>query len=164
MAPHRNDKSIGEAPPEPAAVPGRAPGRAGGATRAEPPGAAGGADRRRFGSRAPAFVRRSRALHTTWRIGVAVVGTGVIVAGILLLPLPGPGWAIIFAGLAILASEFAWAQRLMRWTKAKLTEYARRAVDPSVRRRNLAILGVVLVLIAIGVVLYVRSRGWSLPW
>ena len=35
----------------------------------------------------------------------------------MLLPLPGPGWLIIFAGLAVLASEFEWAQRLLRYAR-----------------------------------------------
>lgn len=40
-------------------------------------------------------------------LGFAIVGTGII-----LLPLPGPGWVIIFAGFAILASEFEFAERV----------------------------------------------------
>lgn len=43
----------------------------------------------------------------------------------LLLPLPGPGWLIIFAGLGLLATEYGWASRLLgrarrfvsRWTR-----------------------------------------------
>ena len=49
-----------------------------------------------------------------WRIGVTVAGAVVIAIGIILLPLPGPGWLIIFAGLGILATEYAWAARLLR--------------------------------------------------
>jgi uncharacterized protein (TIGR02611 family) len=48
-----------------------------------------------------------------WRVLIGVVGTGVVITGVVLLPLPGPGWLIIFAGLAILATEFVWAQRLL---------------------------------------------------
>ena len=40
-------------------------------------------------------------------LGFTVVGTGIV-----LLPLPGPGWVIIFAGFAILASEFEFAERV----------------------------------------------------
>ena len=40
-------------------------------------------------------------------LGFTVVGTGIV-----LLPLPGPGWVIIFAGFAILASEFEFAERI----------------------------------------------------
>ena len=46
------------------------------------------------------------------RIGVALVGVSVILVGIPLIPLLGPGWLIVFAGLAILAKEFEWASRL----------------------------------------------------
>lgn len=40
-------------------------------------------------------------------LGFAIVGTGIV-----LLPLPGPGWVIIFLGFAILASEFEFAERV----------------------------------------------------
>jgi uncharacterized protein (TIGR02611 family) len=40
-------------------------------------------------------------------LGFTIVGTGIV-----LLPLPGPGWVIIFAGFAILASEFEFAERV----------------------------------------------------
>ena len=78
-------------------------------------------------SRAPAFIRRSRPLHLIWRGGIFLVGLAVVVAGVILLPLPGPGWLIIFAGMAIWATEFGWAQRVLRWTKAKFGDAARAA-------------------------------------
>jgi uncharacterized protein (TIGR02611 family) len=43
----------------------------------------------------------------------------VLVAGIVMIPYPGPGWAVVFVGLAILGSEFAWAKRLLRYAKGK---------------------------------------------
>lgn len=43
---------------------------------------------------------------------VLVVGPIVILAGMAMLVLPGPGWAAIFLGFAILATEFAFAARL----------------------------------------------------
>lgn len=43
---------------------------------------------------------------------IFLLGFTVVGAGIVLLPLPGPGWVIIFAGFAILASEFAFAERI----------------------------------------------------
>ncbi|MGW1688842.1 TIGR02611 family protein, partial [Streptomyces albidoflavus] len=65
---------------------------------------------RRLGSRAPQFIRRSRTLHLSWQVGVFVVGLAVVVAGVLMLALPGPGWLVIFAGMAIWSTEFVWAQ------------------------------------------------------
>lgn len=52
---------------------------------------------------------RGRALR---RIGIAVAGGAVILAGLLMLVLPGPGWLTIFAGLSLLGREFPWAKRL----------------------------------------------------
>ncbi|GAB3561112.1 hypothetical protein GCM10027344_15130 [Spelaeicoccus albus] len=49
-----------------------------------------------------------------YRVMVAVVGGAIVVAGLALVPLPGPGWLIVFIGLAILATEFHWANRLLR--------------------------------------------------
>jgi uncharacterized protein (TIGR02611 family) len=54
-----------------------------------------------------------------YRIAVAVIGLAVLGVGILAIPYPGPGWAIVFVGLAILATEFDWARRLLAYTRAR---------------------------------------------
>lgn len=54
-----------------------------------------------------------------YRIGIAVVGLAVLGVGILAIPYPGPGWAIVFLGLAILATEFDWARRLLAYTRER---------------------------------------------
>lgn len=43
---------------------------------------------------------------------VFIVGSVVIVAGIIMLVFPGPGWAAIFLGFAILATEFYYAEKI----------------------------------------------------
>lgn len=47
------------------------------------------------------------------RLAVFVIGAAVLGAGIAMLVLPGPGILVIVLGLAILASEFAWAERAL---------------------------------------------------
>lgn len=47
------------------------------------------------------------------RIAVIVGGSVVLIAGLALLVLPGPGLLVMATGLAILASEFDWAERWM---------------------------------------------------
>jgi uncharacterized protein (TIGR02611 family) len=47
------------------------------------------------------------------RVIKVIAGFGVLVAGIVMLAVPGPGWLTIAAGLAILAAEFAWARRAL---------------------------------------------------
>lgn len=56
------------------------------------------------------------------RIGVAIAGFSLILVGAALLVLPGPGWLLIFAGLAVLATEYVWAQRLLNTAKRKAQE------------------------------------------
>lgn len=43
----------------------------------------------------------------------------MLVLGVLAIPYPGPGWAIVFVGLAILASEFTWAKRVLRYARGR---------------------------------------------
>jgi len=59
------------------------------------------------------------------RVAIAVVGGVVLLTGVLMLALPGPGMLVIPAGLAILALEFAWARR---WLNA-VRERSRAVVD-----------------------------------
>jgi uncharacterized protein (TIGR02611 family) len=49
----------------------------------------------------------------TKRVVIAVVGTTVILIGLAFFVLPGPGLLIVIVGLAVLATEFAWAQGLL---------------------------------------------------
>jgi uncharacterized protein (TIGR02611 family) len=155
MAAERDDHRIGG--PDP----GTAAAVAGGAHRApesEQPAP------HRFGSRAPHVIRRSRPLHLTWRVAVFLLGLAVVAGGVLLLPLPGPGWVVIFAGMAVWATEFVWAQRVLAWTRAKVTEAGRRALDPRVRRRNTLITAAIVVVLIGGAVAYVVTYGFDLPW
>ncbi|WP_226353300.1 PGPGW domain-containing protein [Pseudonocardia sp. ICBG601] len=55
-----------------------------------------------------AGVARSPVLDLTYRITMGVLGTAIVIIGIIALPAPGPGWAIIFLGLGVLAAEFSW--------------------------------------------------------
>jgi uncharacterized protein (TIGR02611 family) len=54
-----------------------------------------------------------------YRIAVGVIGLAVFGLGILAIPYPGPGWAIVFIGLGILATEFDWARRLLAYAKER---------------------------------------------
>jgi uncharacterized protein (TIGR02611 family) len=54
------------------------------------------------------------------RIVIAVVGGLVVAVGVAMLVLPGPAVIVIPAGLAILATEFPWAQRLLHRVRQKL--------------------------------------------
>lgn len=70
-----------------------------------------------------ARLRSNPALDLAYRITVGVVGLVVVVVGLILVPLAGPGWLIVLGGVAIWATEFAWAHRLRLWGTARLREW-----------------------------------------
>lgn len=96
-----------------------------------------------------ARVRATAAGRIAWRVGVTVVGVAVIVAGLILLPLPGPGWLIIFAGLGVLATEYTWAARLLRWVRAHVRRWTRWAAAQPLWLRIFG--GVLTVLVIAGI-------------
>ncbi len=55
---------------------------------------------------------RNRIKRTARKAGVGAAGVATIAVGIALIPLPGPGWLVVFAGLTMLGSEFPRARRL----------------------------------------------------
>ena len=70
------------------------------------------------------WLARRRATDLIYRAGVAVVGTGIVALGLVAVPLPGPGWLTVFAGLAVLASEFRWAERQLDLTRSHVSRAA----------------------------------------
>lgn len=70
--------------------------------------------------------KRTAAQHAK-RVAIFVAGMAVVVAGIVMLVLPGPGLLVIVAGLSILAIEFAWAQRLRDQAKDRAAAAATKA-------------------------------------
>lgn len=64
-------------------------------------------------------LRARPAADFAYRIAIGVFGTIVLAVGIIAIPYPGPGWAIVFLGLAILASEFAFAKRALHYVRIR---------------------------------------------
>lgn len=95
-----------------------------------------------------------------YRIIVAVVGTAIVIMGLAAVPLPGPGWLIVFIGLGILASEFAWAARLLDYAKKKVGVWSDWVRDQSLAVR-LALLAGTLAIIAGAI--YGCHLLWGLP-
>lgn len=81
------------------------------------------------------------------RTAIAAVGGLVVLVGIIAIPYPGPGWLIVFAGLAILATEFDWAQRLLDYARGKYDDWTAwlKRQHVAVRLLVLACTGLVIV-------------------
>ena len=58
--------------------------------------------------------------HVIVRIARVILGFSVLIAGIAMLPLPGPGGLVIAAGLVILAVDIAWADRTLRIVRRRM--------------------------------------------
>lgn len=65
----------------------------------------------------------TKLLTHTKKVAIAIIGTIVLIVGIIAIPYPGPGWLIVFAGLGILSTEFEWAQRLLDYGRNKLESW-----------------------------------------
>lgn len=59
------------------------------------------------------------------RVSVTVAGFAVLLAGVAMLVLPGPGILVMVGGLAILATEYAWAKKPLNAMRARLDRLRR---------------------------------------
>jgi uncharacterized protein (TIGR02611 family) len=62
-------------------------------------------------------------VHLVYKVLVGIVGGLIVVIGLILVPLPGPGWLIVFIGLTVLASEFHFFHRIITWLRAQLHRF-----------------------------------------
>lgn len=78
---------------------------------------------RRWLAAARAWVHAHPRLRLAYLTLVALLGGLIVLTGIVLIPLPGPGWLIVFLGLAVLGTEFGWANRLAGRCKRVLARF-----------------------------------------
>jgi uncharacterized protein (TIGR02611 family) len=98
--------------------------------------------RERLAERRKAHARRSRF----YRVGFAIIGATVTLAGVAMLVTPGPAFVVIPIGLAMLALEFAWAERLLEHA-LRQAETAQRKAAAATRTQR--ILGAAAVALAV---------------
>lgn len=56
------------------------------------------------------------------RIAITIVGIVLVLGGLVLMVLPGPGIVLLIAGLAVLATEYVWAQRMLNFARHKASQ------------------------------------------
>ena len=98
--------------------------------------------------------------HKVVRAGVVVLGVLITLAGIVMTgPVPGPGFLIIPIGLALLALEFTWAERLLE----RAVVWADKAKDQAASRSK----GEKIasgVAVAVGIAAFVTAAIlWDIP-
>jgi hypothetical protein len=92
------------------------------------------------------------------RVTIALVGTVVLLIGIALLVLPGPGLLLVLAGLVILASEFPALERHVDPVRDRAMKAAEDSVSSPLRIAGSVLCG--LALIAAGVLWGLRVFSW----
>jgi uncharacterized protein (TIGR02611 family) len=95
-------------------------------------------------SRLDAWAKQGPVRALLIKIAVTVLGPLVILAGVAMLVLPGPGLLAIAAGLALLALEYRWARHALALMGSKLSQ-AREAALPKEGSRGRRALGALLV-------------------
>jgi hypothetical protein len=75
------------------------------------------------------------------QIVIAVIGGTLLLGGVIMLVTPGPGIALMLAGLAILAVEFAWARIWLRRLRESVGPAGRDAAQKSWQRWQQRIFG-----------------------
>lgn len=107
-----------------------------------------------------------RSLDTAYRGGVGAVGGAVVAVGIVTIPLPGPGWLTVIAGLFVLATEFTWAERVLEFTRrhvGRWTEWLGR--QPVVVRIGVGLLTAAFVCgVLVGTLHMVGVPDWVPGW
>ncbi len=100
-------------------------------------------------------IRATPAGRLTLRIVIGVIGAALVVTGLIMVPFPGPGWLVVFAGLAVLATEFAWASRLLEFAKDRV-----RGATDWLKRQNwfVRIVASALTLLCAGAIVWVSVR------
>lgn len=69
------------------------------------------------------MIRRRPWLNTVYKVLVTTLGGLIVIVGLILVPLPGPGWLIVFIGLTLLGTEYHWARRLLGWLRRVLARF-----------------------------------------
>ena len=60
-----------------------------------------------------------KVIRHSKRVVIALMGGVIILVGLVLIPYPGPGWLIVFAGFAVLSTEFEFATHALAWLRRK---------------------------------------------
>ncbi|MFK3980741.1 TIGR02611 family protein [Micromonospora sp. NPDC050397] len=77
------------------------------------------------------IIRANPTGRIALKIVVAVAGAVVVLVGLALIPLPGPGWLLVIAGLGVWAVEYHWARRLLTFTRRNVQAWTRWATAQS---------------------------------
>ncbi len=83
-------------------------------------------------------------MHMLKRFAVTIVGVALLALGAAMMVLPGPGILVIVGGLALLATEYVWARRMLKTAQAQAEKVQEAAVASPGRTAATLLFGVLL--------------------
>ncbi|KAB1916159.1 TIGR02611 family protein [Micromonospora sp. AMSO31t] len=96
------------------------------------------------------LIRANPTGRVALKIFIGLLGAVVVTIGLALIPLPGPGWLLVIAGLGVWAVEFHWARRLLAFTRRHVNAWTRWATSRSLPVRcALGVAGLVFVSVVV---------------
>ena len=101
-------------------------------------------------------------MHLAKRFAVTILGGALLLLGLAMMVLPGPGILVIVAGLAVLATEYVWAQRLLKRAKSQAEKVQEAAVASPARTGMTVLFG--LVLLGLGIAMMVKKDVDLAAW
>ena len=93
------------------------------------------------------------------RFAVTILGAGLLAVGVALMVLPGPGILLIVAGLAVLATEYVWARKLLGRAKDRAEEAQRAAVASPLRTAGSLVFAAGMVIVGV-LMLIIDDLAW----
>ncbi|MEO8691735.1 MAG: TIGR02611 family protein [Candidatus Saccharimonas sp.] len=97
---------------------------------------------------------------------IIIVGGIVLLVGLVMVPYPGPGWLIVFAGLSILATEFRFAAETLRYARGKYDSWTAWVTSQNISLRISLFLGTGVVVVltvwlvnGLGIINHILSLG-----
>ena len=84
-------------------------------------------------------------MHMFKRFAVTILGAALLVLGAAMMVLPGPGILVIVGGLALLATEYVWARRMLTTAQAQAEKVQEAAVASPVIDRSGSVVGAISV-------------------
>lgn len=116
----------------------------------------------RFLARLHVRLHKNPVTSIATKIVVTIVGVLVMLAGVIMMVTPGPGIVGLVLGLAILSTEWRWADRWLDSARGAARRAAEKAreMDPAVRRRNIAAVALLVIAVALLTSALITAFGW----
>ena len=102
-------------------------------------------------------------MHLLKRFAVTILGGALLLLGVAMMVLPGPGILLVVAGLAVLATEYVWARKLLKTARVQAEKVQEATVSSPLRTAGTFVFGAGLLVLGVVMVVWqdVDLPFWS---